>query len=214
MSDRITINSRTGSVNFKLRKHLEDEIADPKEKEISLTQKLFDEQLQNKYDEGYQQAYELLTEDLNKNYEAKLNEKYEELNKIISELDEKMKVHENLFTEKVLDFSFFIAEKVLHREIDNKSIIKKSLDDAVKKVIGANSVIIKLNPEEIEIMSEENEQLLNGSSFSKITFEGDDRIEKGGCIVQTEIGSVDARISSQLNEIKKILESEELSENR
>ena len=31
-------------------------------------------------------------------------------------------------------------------------------------------------------------------------------IEKGGCFVETELGNIDARISSQLNEIIKQLE--------
>ena len=211
MSDRIVINSRTGSVNFKLRKHLEEEPVDPMDKEIVLKQKSFDEKLQTKYDEGYQQAFDLLKDDFNKKYDEKVNEKYEKLNSMISELDEKMKQYEKLFANKVMDFSFFIAEKILHREIKNESIIKNSISDSVKKVIGANSVIIKLNPDEIETMSKENEQLLNNSSFSKISFESDERVEIGGCIVKTEIGSVDARISSQLNEIKKILDNEELN---
>jgi flagellar biosynthesis/type III secretory pathway protein FliH len=44
-------------------------------------------------------------------------------------------------------------------------------------------------------------------SFSKIKFEKDDRIELGGCFVESEIGNADGRISSQLNELKRKLES-------
>jgi flagellar biosynthesis/type III secretory pathway protein FliH len=43
-------------------------------------------------------------------------------------------------------------------------------------------------------------------SFSKIKFEQDDRIELGGCFIESEIGNADGRISSQLNELKRKLE--------
>ncbi len=213
MSDRILINSPSSSVNFKMRKHLDDGPFEPEESEIILQQKKFEEQLKNKFDEGYQQGYDLAQSQLSEKYEEELNKKYDELNNLIAGINEKIKEYENLFSEKVLDFSFFISEKVIRHEIKNESIIKKSLGEAVKKVLGANTLIIKLNPDEIETISKENEQLLSNNSFSKISFEADERVEPGGCIIESEIGSVDARISSQLNEIKKILDAEVLREN-
>ena len=44
-------------------------------------------------------------------------------------------------------------------------------------------------------------------SFARIKFEPDERIDKGGCFVETEIGNVDARISTQLNELKRQFDS-------
>ncbi len=208
MSDRIIINTKPSSVNLRLRNTFEEDSFEVMDSEVVLQQKMFELQLQQKYDEGFKQGYALAENEQKNVYQAKLNQKYAELNKIISEVDDKMKEYEKLFSQKVLDFSFFITEKVLRREIKNQSIIKTSINDSVKKVVGANSVIIKLNPQELEIINKENNHLLNNSSFSKIAFEADERIEIGGCIVETEIGSVDARISSQLNEIKKILEIE------
>ena len=43
-------------------------------------------------------------------------------------------------------------------------------------------------------------------SFSKIKFESDERIETGGCFIETEIGNVDGRIVPQLKELKKQFE--------
>ncbi|MEJ2615740.1 MAG: FliH/SctL family protein, partial [Ignavibacteriaceae bacterium] len=52
-----------------------------------------------------------------------------------------------------------------------------------------------------------NKKIFYDESFSKIKFEQDDRIEQGGCVVETEIGNVDGRISSQFNELKKYFDS-------
>jgi len=44
-------------------------------------------------------------------------------------------------------------------------------------------------------------------SIKNITVAEDSSVEKGGCIVETDFGAIDARISSQLNELEqKILE--------
>jgi len=81
------------------------------------------------------------------------------------------------------------------------------LKDAIKKVIGANNVIVKLNPDDFKTLDSTSDEPFSINSFDKIKFEQDDRIEPGGCFIETEIGSVDARISSQCNEIRKQLEA-------
>ena len=44
-------------------------------------------------------------------------------------------------------------------------------------------------------------------SIKNITVAEDSSVEKGGCIIETDFGAIDARISSQLNELEqKILE--------
>jgi flagellar assembly protein FliH len=54
---------------------------------------------------------------------------------------------------------------------------------------------------------------MENNSYSNLKFESDDRIDVGGCFVESEIGNVDARISSQLNELKTLLKQTAISEN-
>ncbi len=42
---------------------------------------------------------------------------------------------------------------------------------------------------------------------AQIKFEKDERIEQGGCFIESEIGNADGRISSQLNELKRKFET-------
>ena len=80
----------------------------------------------------------------------------------------------------------------------------------MKKVLGANNVIIKLNEKDLANLNNESKNLLNDGSFSKIKFETDDSIEPGGCLIETDIGNVDGRIGAQLKELKKQLEQKVL----
>ena len=60
----------------------------------------------------------------------------EELNKIS---------YETSFDEIVIKVATKIAEKILHRDIENKAIIQNTLRSAVKKILGANEIMIKIN---------------------------------------------------------------------
>ena len=119
-----------------------------------------------------------------------------------------MDMFEKQFEELVINVSFFLAEKILKRELERESIIKDVLDESVKKVLGANDIVIRLNPVDYESIVNDGKTYQLKDTFSKIKFEQDERIEIGGCLVESEIGNADGRISSQLNELKRKLDSD------
>jgi flagellar assembly protein FliH len=205
MSNRIAIGARPNSVNLRFKNVYEEDIVNLEKESQMLQQKIHDEEMQRNYDSGFSEGYDAAKLKFEEEYQIKLTEKYIQLDHLLDSVNTRMLKHEELFENKVLDFSFFIAEKIVRREILRESIINESLKESIKKVLGANNVIIKLNQEDLDILSDESQKVLNNGSFSRIAFEADNRIDIGGCIVETEIGNVDARIPSQLNEIKKVL---------
>jgi len=94
----------------------------------------------------------------------------------------------------------------LRRELAQKSIINDILNKNLSKVIGANEIIIKVNPVDHELLEKSSKEYLVSNSISKISFEKSEYIEIGGCLIETEIGNLDARIETQINEILKALE--------
>ena len=102
-----------------------------------------------------------------------------------------------------------LTEKILRRQLLQQSSIKEILEDSLQKVIGANEIIVRMNTHDFEEILSEGKNYNMGDSFSKIRFEKDDRIEVGGCFIESEIGNADGRISSMFNELKKKFDSEE-----
>lgn len=202
MSNVIKLNAKPGMVNVKLKnifdaqKSFEDDARDEYQKEI-----------ENSFHSGFKEGSKAAKQEAEKKYNQMLSVKYEELNKLMLSIEEKIGKYENEFENIVINAAFIISEKILKREIEKETIITDVLKEAVKKVLGANNVIIRLNPADLQVMNSENKNLFVDESYSKIKFEGDEGIEQGGCFVETEIGNVDARISSQLNELKKELEN-------
>lgn len=127
-----------------------------------------------------------------------------ELREAITEL-EKFKVSICRKAEKsAVKLAFSIAEKILCAEIEkNKDFIINIVTQALKKVMGDETIRIKINPADLSYIKEaavlQNDAAL---ACQRIDFISDVRISRGGCIVETDSGEIDARIESQLKVIE------------
>ena len=107
--------------------------------------------------------------------------------------------------EQMLGLACSIAEKVIHTEVGtNKEIVLAVLRDAVKNVVDHDGMKIRLNPDDLRFITEMKPDFLQGISGLKNTiFQEDASIKRGGVILETISGEVDARLEQQLTEIKK-----------
>jgi len=199
MSNVLKVNTGKSKPLIKVLSN-DDSIQEEKEAES------IHKQIEEAYKKGFNDGQQKLRRDLEKDYSDRLYKKYEEVYHILSAYDQKMEEFEIAFENLVINTAYEISRKIVQHEIEKKTLINENLKSAIAKIIGANEVKIRLNPDDIDKLNEFSRNLLNSSSFNKIKFEPDDRIEKGGCLVETEIGNVDARISSQLEELRKKLE--------
>jgi len=202
MSDILRLNGNTKKIKVRIQNPLFDDIQSEEQKEEDYIQT----NLQNYYDRGFNEGMESAKEELLKGFEAKQKKLTERLDSVIKEVNEKLNDYDKLFEPLVLELAFAIAEKITKSELSNKSIIQQTLEDSLKKVIGSNNIVVKLNPDDLKLINENSSDILQSGNLSKIKFEPDQGIEPGGCFVETEIGNVDARISTRLDELKKRLE--------
>lgn len=165
----------------------------------------FKKQLDDYYRMGFKEGQEKAKRDLEQDYSNRLIKKYEDVYNILQQYDSQLVELEKSFETLVIETAFEMSKKILQREIDDRTIINENVRVAINKIIGANEVRLRLNPSDYNELTEESKNMIHSSSFQKIKIEPDERIEKGGCYVETEIGSVDARITTQLNELKKKL---------
>jgi len=199
MSDIIKLNPRSSKINAKVANYNSNIV----EENESM---LYKKQLDESYAKGFKDAQEKTRRDIEQDYTQKLIRKYEEVYNILKEFDDKFVELEKSFERLVIVTSFEMAKKVVQHEIESSSIVNDNVKISINKIIGANEVHLKMHPLDIEELNESSKNLINSGSFNRIKIEPDDRIERGGCLIETEIGSVDARITTQLNELKKCLE--------
>ncbi len=96
-----------------------------------------------------------------------------------------------------------IASKVLRREVAaDPSVVLTMVESALEKVGGTDSVRILVHPEDAELVRERWSDLRGAVAFgANWEVIGDERVDRGGCIIETKSGMVDSRIEAQLAEI-------------
>jgi flagellar assembly protein FliH len=163
------------------------------------------QQLRFQYEAGYDQGYNTAQKELEQQYTQKLLDKYDEVFSIFYDFNERADEYDKKFEKLVIELGFVVAELIVKKEVERDSIISDNLNNALKKVLGANMITIKLNPGDLNKMNEDSNRLFAETGLSKIRFESTDSVETGGCLIETDIGNVDARLSTQLMELKKNL---------
>jgi len=92
---------------------------------------------------------------------------------------------------------------ILRTEIvlDNAAV-KRTISSALSEIIGADRIKIKINPEDLSSSEEMRDEIMNKvKGLSSIEIEEDKGITRGGALIETSFGRVDARVETQIEEM-------------
>ena len=108
---------------------------------------------------------------------------------------------------EIIKLVMMISEKVIGKMVrENEDTIKSIVRQAVDSSLGER-IAVRLNPEDYKTVTNDELEFKDILDRTKrIFFKEDDSITKGGCIVETEVGTIDARLETQLKAIRKALE--------
>ena len=104
-----------------------------------------------------------------------------------------------------------MAGKVVQRNIDEEDgVVRDVVRATIAQAAGAKRLTVRIAPAEEECVRAAQAELLRAADGSEeLEIVADDAISPGGCIVETERGRFDARISTQLEllqeEIARVL---------
>ncbi len=109
--------------------------------------------------------------------------------------------------EQMVRLAFAIAEKILHQEVsERKDVIIDVLKGVLKNIQETEGMKIRLNTQDFRYMMEVKKDFLQSfDGIRNVVFEEDTSIKRGGAVVETLLGEIDARLESQLKEIKAVL---------
>jgi len=109
--------------------------------------------------------------------------------------------------EKIVQLALAVAEKILNQEVlTRKDVIMGVLKGALKNVADAEGMKIRLHQDDFRYMMEIKQDFLQSiDGVRNVVFEEDASMKKGGAVVETMFGEVDARLENQLKEIKEAI---------
>ena len=195
-----------------IRQEAEDEaakiIADAEKKAteiVTAAKEKMDAQMKDGYAEGFKKGQESgfkegsleaqrLTDRLHTIIERMMDKRQE----ILAETEQ-----------QIVDLVLLMTRKIVKVISENqRNIVVSNVVQALRKVKGRGEVIIRVNLNDVAMTTQHVKDFLSAAeNIKNITVVEDSTVDRGGCLIETDFGSIDAKIVSQLNEIEqRILE--------
>jgi flagellar assembly protein FliH len=110
--------------------------------------------------------------------------------------------------QEIVDLVLLLTRKVVKAITESqRSVILQNVVQALRKIKARGTVIIRVNIADLKLTTEHTKDFIQMMEGTGIQVVEDSTVGPGGCVIETDFGEIDARISSQLAELEaKILE--------
>lgn len=167
------------------------------------SEKLFQITKQNAYQEGYKDGFDQGILEGKQQYEHEIAHAQSLI--LQAEADWKKRIVQS--EPYVIDLVIEIAKKVIQRELllDQNSIVG-IVQEALKQSSELKEITVLLHPKDYDVVRSRIDELKRYiSNQANLILVPDHSITSGGCMIRTSLGTLDARVDTQLEEIKKAL---------
>jgi len=105
----------------------------------------------------------------------------------------------------VVELALAIARQVICQEIAiDREIVVCVAREALAKIEEPGRIKITMSPSDLKFIKETQSQLSNMiKKIDNVTLEAAESIQSGGCIIETDLGEIDARIEKQLQAVEE-----------
>lgn len=99
-----------------------------------------------------------------------------------------------------------IAQKVIGEAAQKHAeILAAVVGQAIEKALG-DKIVVRLHPEDYKRLKDLEPKFREKLERTRhLHFKEDEVIQRGGCVVETEVGTIDAQLETQMKAIKKAL---------
>ncbi len=131
-----------------------------------------------------------------------------EVAQIIKRMTEHQQEQEAQVLPQLLKLVRKMAEKVIGSELEQRpealvGMIKRTLHDKARQ---RRSLLLRVNPADLEVVRNERHRLMDALvRASDLAIREDDDISPGGVIIETEAGTIDARLETQLDALERAM---------
>jgi len=157
--------------------------------------------------EAYKKGYDAGREEGYKEGQAEVMRLIDRLGTVVATAvdirDEIINASEKLMTEMIL----MISRKVIKDEVvERREVVINNIKEAIKRVKDRDRIDIRVNFADLDMTTAHKDELIKMmESLKKVNIFEDSRVERGGCIIETDVGAIDARISTQLDTIEEAI---------
>jgi len=109
--------------------------------------------------------------------------------------------------DQLLRLALRIAEKIVGREIQtNSATILDIVAQALEGARSENRIVVRVHPDDVAQLKSDSHALVDSVGRPmNLSIIADQDVGRGGCIVKTELGTIDARLETQLRVLGRAL---------
>lgn len=107
----------------------------------------------------------------------------------------------------VVQLAFAIAERIVKQAVEaDRDVVLRQVREAVRRVHGLERIIVRVHPDDADLVRARRLDLAAGSEAAReLTVEPDEQVGRGGCMLESDSGTVDARLMTQMQNLETAL---------
>ena len=177
------------------------------EKQVEARLEEFEARFQQEKEDAYHAGFEDGTNEGTKQGLAQSTDEIERFSDLVASLPVQWKDAVKNYDAAVLDLAIHLARRIVGSAVEiDESIILQAVHDCLGYVEDKTKVIIRVNPDDLEaVRRHRNDWLESLESIDHLLIESDPTVTRGGCVVETPIGDVDAQIEERLDRVRNAL---------
>lgn len=107
----------------------------------------------------------------------------------------------------LVELALQIAQKLVSDVAITAEMVEGVVRDALSEVEGSSEFLVRLHPEDFQLLEKIESPLLNPNEDGtpSIRFQRTPEVSRGGCVVQTRFGVIDARRETRMELLKRSL---------
>lgn len=110
-------------------------------------------------------------------------------------------------TQDALELALKIAAKIIGRDLErDPDVVAEICANAMEAARSAKAMVIRVHPEDGRLLREKRPRLMEliGRAID-LSIRDDADIERGGCVIQTEFGTIDGQLHTQFEMVRNLL---------
>jgi flagellar assembly protein FliH len=103
-----------------------------------------------------------------------------------------------------------VAERIVHSELQtNQSVIVENVRQALTRLVSREVVTLRVNPVDLDMIRQHRDEIVASGDVEHLRIVEDQRVDRGGVVVETDAGTIDSKISTQIREARRAILSDD-----
>jgi len=95
--------------------------------------------------------------------------------------------------------------KVLGQALGDREGVIAAVRESVRRARDRSRLIVRVSPADFDVIRQHRNKILEGLEAGQVEIAADDRVELGGCLLETPSGNLDGRLEVQLANLRRTL---------